>query len=325
MVCIIGVAAVVEVSDDVVTLTHSIAQGTLEHEEQTLYNYNGSGILTYFWFAGNWEGLNETLFKIYIDDQYEISFSYYLGMGIGFGQEDAWGTRLMGKGSITSGVFNTYKIPFGVSVRISAQLPPSVTRSKVPFWFVVRGLTGIHNVELSGVRLPKGARLYLDKVENVQLKPLDFIEYFQSNRSGLILQMTMATQSGNTHHMEGCIRMYPHKAQDFYTDPFLLLSSGTEDYFGTAWGFRERKDNPLYHFELAGLTSISPTHDSFSAYKIHLEDPLIFSRKEGVRLTWRNGDTVDPETGLKCVNLYGKPKGEATKTTVTFYVWSYQW
>ncbi len=32
-------------------------------------------------------GLNETIFNISVDNEYTITYEYYLGMGIGFGEE----------------------------------------------------------------------------------------------------------------------------------------------------------------------------------------------------------------------------------------------
>jgi len=283
-------------------------------------------MLSYFWMAGEWEGLNETIFTIYIDDKYEIIFQYYLGMGIGFGQEDAWGIPLMGKGATTSSVYNTYKIPFQSSVRVTARLSMSTQSKQEEFWFVIRGLAGLSQVNLNGYLLPDGATLQLYRVENLYVKPFEFVDLFTSNNSGAVLQVTMMGQSGNTHFMEGCMRSYSALSTDNYQDPFTLLSSGTEDYFSSAWGFRETTRTSLFHFPGAGLTHISKDHGTMSAYKIHTDDPLIFSKKKGgIRMNWRNGDTVDLLTGAKCADLNGYPKGLPTDSVVTFYVWVYEW
>jgi len=318
--------AATTITDDTYTIAHSIAEGTLTHEEQLLFSYDGVGMLSYFWFAGHWEGLNRTLFRIEIDKDYSISFEYYLGMGIGFGSEEVWGIPLMGKGAVLSSVFNTYKIPFKRGTKVFASLHPTVEEKETTFWFVIRGVAGIEEVEVNGWKLPRGATLRLYTTEQFGIKPFQFVEIFASNNSGMVLQVTMMSESGNTHHMEGCMRSFAYAATDYWKDPFVLVSSGTEDYFGSAWGFRGPNRTSQFHFPTGGLTHINSDHSQFSAYKVHTDDPFIFSSKKGgIRFTWRNGDTVSLVTGKKCTDLYGYPHGIPTLTNVIFYAWVYEW
>eukprot|EP01051_Picozoa_sp_SAG22_P012153 SAG22_NODE_1239_length_5047_cov_3.281326_2_plen_548_part_00 len=60
---------------------------------------------------------------------------------------------------------------------------------------------------------------------------------------------------------------------------------------------------------------------SFSAYRVHDLDPIRFGPR-GFRLTWRNGDTVDPHSGLKC---YGEGHGIEFITAVPVHLQSYAW
>ena len=49
----------------------------------------------------------------------------YLGHGIGFGDDfSPWGTARIGKIGTGTSVYNTYRIPFGASVRVTAQRSP---------------------------------------------------------------------------------------------------------------------------------------------------------------------------------------------------------
>ncbi len=166
--------------------------------------------------------------------------------------------------------------------------------------------------------------LFSSSLLSFAANPFEFVDLFATPNSGAVLQVTMATQSGNTHHMEGCMRWYPYNStlpKNSYnykqyensndiiinnnnninnkknsendmdiemkdikqndTIPFVLLSSGTEDYFGSAWGFRQETRKKLFHFPQSGLTFINNDHTSFSAYKIHTDDPLFFSKKTG--------------------------------------------
>ena len=53
--------------------------------------------------------------------------------------------------------------------------------------------------------------------------------------------------------------------------------------------------------------------NTFSAYRFHEEDPIIFQK--GLRLIWRNGEAWEN----------GKPFANPKESTVTSYVWVYEW
>jgi len=119
--------------------------------------------------------------------------------------------------------------------------------------------------------------------------------------------------------LEGCYHAYSPYNEKF---PGKLLSTGTEDYFDSAWYF----DGGEFRLENAGFTHLKQNGDSveWSAYRFHEQDPLPFSN--GFRLIWRNGDTVNPLTGLKCfVETGGAPAGSPTVSEVTLYAWVYVW
>ena len=80
-----------------------------------------------------------------------------------------------------------------------------------------------------------------------------------------------------------------------------LLSSGTEDYFSSAFYFNAG----TFQFAEAGLTHLNdsarasdPRRWQLSAYKLHEQDTLAF--RDGINVSWRNGDTASHTTGLKC-------------------------
>lgn len=102
----------------------------------------------------------------------------------------------------------------------------------------------------------------------------------------------------------------------------LLISTGTEDYFISAYYFNAgqfRLPNSGYtHFKSANSTV------ELSAYRFHTADPLVFTN--GAKLTWRNGDATDPATGLKClIETGGNVVGSPTAANVLAYAWVYTW
>jgi len=274
-------------------------------KEAELFAHDGRGCLTHVWFGGDWPGWDRTRIRYYVDGEEKpsIDMELFLGHGIGFGDEAApWGTERIGKTGHPSGVFNTYRIPFGKSIRVTAQACAGL-KDDPPFWWIIRGVENMP-VELGGIRLPDDARLKLYRVEDRDMKPLEFLDLCNSPRAGFLYQVTLAVQSGNLNFLEACMRVY----LDGATEP-LLLSSGTEDYFLGTYYF----NRGTYHLPMAGVTHLDTKNNTFSAYRFHEQDPIIF--KNTLRLTWRNGEATEN----------GKPFGDPKPSTVTTYTWVYEW
>jgi hypothetical protein len=135
-------------------------------EEMVLFEQAGAGTLTHMWFGGSWPGWGDTRIRVYVDGEAEagIDMALFLGHGVGWGDDAApWGTHRMGKTGHPSGVYNTYRIPFGKGVKVTARLTPGVNEPK-DFWWIVRGLTH-YPVQLGGITLPTAARLRLHRKE----------------------------------------------------------------------------------------------------------------------------------------------------------------
>ena len=117
--------------------------------------------------------------------------------------------------------------------------------------------------------------------------------------------------------MEGCHRVYtPHTV----TFPGFLISTGTEDYFDSAFYFNAGQ----FHQENAGLTHLlrNDNTSELSAYRLHDDDPIFF--QNGFQFVWRIGDVSDTN-GLKCTAIKGDPAGSPQPTTITAYTWVYTW
>ena len=280
--------------------------------EAVLYEHQGKGCLTHFWFGGNFKGVENTRIRYYVDgtEQPAIDMALYLGHGIGFGDNHApWATKHVGKIGRGNGIYHNYRIPFGKSIRVTAQRAPDA-EDNPQIWWIIRGVENLR-ISIGGVVLPESARLTLSKLENHVAAGLEEFDLFKAPGAGAVHQVTIAAESldepKRLTFLEACIRAYADGAKE----P-RLLSSGLEDYFLGTYYF----DTGKYHADIAGLTHFDPRAGRFSAYRFHDEDPLFF--KNGLRLTCRCGET---EHGT----LEGVAYCDPPRTRYTTYVWAYRW
>jgi hypothetical protein len=259
------------------------------------------------WFGGDWPGYDHTRIRFYVDGETKpsIDMELFLGHGIGWGDASApWGTERLGKTGQPSGLYNTYPVPFGKSIRVTGELGAGVEKPQT-FWWIFHGVENFP-VYLGKIRLPANVRLRLQVHRDVTLEPLQMFEIGQSSHSGALYQVTLAVASKNFNFLEAMLRAYIDEVKE----P-LLLSSGTEDYFLGTYYF----NRGIYHLPLAGLTHKEEAADGtcrFSAYRFHEDDPVIFQK--ALRLVWRNGEEKD-----------GKAYESPQQSQVTSYVWLYEW
>ncbi len=280
-------------------------------QESELFDYAGKGCLTHMWFGGSFKNYGETSIRIYVDGETNaaIDMQLFLGHGIGFDDSAApWGVARMGKTGDPSGVYDTYRIPFGKRIRVTAQLAPGAPEHP-EFWWIIRGTENLP-AEVGGVKLPAAARLKLYKLADYTAQPLEEFPLCDVKGNGALYETTMAAKGlraggdwTELSFMEGCMRAYIGGA-----DQPLLLSSGLEDYFLGTYYFNKGK----YYTPVAGLTHYNPGEHEFSAYRFHDDDPIFFH--DGLRLTARCGDKVN-----------GHVIGNPPQAKYTTYVWLYQW
>ena len=299
------------------TIGKEVRRLSADHEAE-LFAHEGCGCLTHMWFGGDFKNYGLTRIRIYVDGEATPSIDMQLMMGHGIGFQDPaapWGITRMGKTGHPSGIYNTYRIPFGKHIQVTGQLPEGA-EGNPHFWWIIRGTEGL-GVEVAGVKLPAAARLKLYTRENYTAQPLEEIDMCRTRDAGVLYQTTIAAKSTNLNYLESCVRAYI----DGKKKP-LLLSSGLEDYFLGTYYF----NRGLYHTPLAGLTHLDKDDHSFSAYRFHEQDPVFFAH--GLRLTVRCGEKVDgvlaespaPDR-LPDGHVFGKPRA----TTYTTYVWVYEW
>jgi hypothetical protein len=274
--------------------------------EAELFRHTGKGFLTHMWFGGNFHNYGLTRIRVYIDGETDasIDMELMLGHGIGFQDEGSpWGVERLGKTGQPSGIYDTYRIPFAKSVRLTAQRAKD-EEGDPPFWWIIRGVENLP-LEIGGARLPDQARLKLYKVVRRATKPLEEFDLCNTPKSGRLYMVTIAGKSSNFCFLESCVRAYIGGA----SKP-MLLSSGLEDYFLGTYYFNRGK----YYTPVAGLTHLVPNSE-FSAYRFHETDPLYF--ENGLRLTIRAGEEFNGK-------VFG-PKAGPQETEFTTYAWVYEW
>lgn len=283
--------------------------------ETALMEHKGKGSLTHLWFGGDFKGYEQTIIRIYVDGETtpSIDMEMFLGHGIGFNDSHApWSTDRMGKTGAPSGVYNTFRIPFGREIKVTAQLSAE-SPDNPNFWWIIRGTESLP-VTLGGVLLPDNARLKLYKVENKEFEPLTEFDMCNVEGKGALFLVTVAAKGLRTLansaerwmdlcYMEACVRAYFNNGKDT-----VMLSSGLEDYFLGTYYFNKGR----YYGNVAGLTHLDTEINEFSAYRFHDEDPVFF--QNGFRLTSRIGEKIGEKV------FHNPPK-----TRYTTYVWLYQW
>ena len=282
------------------------------YKEAELLRHEGKGCLTHMWFGGDWPGYDKTVLRVYADGEGRPSIEMELGLGhgVGFGDNAApWGSEKMGKTGHPSGIYNTYRTPFGKSLRVTAQRAKD-SPDGAPFWWIIRGTENLP-VTLGGVRLPETARLKLHKLENHIAKPLEEFALCDVKGAGMLYQVAMAVQGErktgdwkDLGYMEGCVRAYLNGA----AKP-EYLSSGLEDYFLGSGYFHQ---NQRYYGAVAGLTHIDKKANAFAAYRFHDDDPVCF--QTGLKLTCRCGEEIK-----------GRVFHEPGSATFSVYTWVYEW
>ena len=287
----------------------------LKKEQETeLFQHDGKGCLTHMWFGGDLFDHEDMIIRVYVDGEAQASIDMELFLGHGIGFKDSyspWGTEVMGNMGRTSGIYNTYKIPFSKSVRITAQLAPTadVSEREPTFWWIIRGTENLP-VVFNGVRLPDNARMKLYKLEDYTAEPLEEFTMADMKGAGMLYQVTMEAKGlRDTDHwrdlsfMESCIRAYESGKEE----P-MFVSSGLEDYFLGTYYFNTGR----YANKLAGLTHFDAEKQEFSAYRLHGDDPIFF--QNGLRLTNRCGEKI----GEKVFH-------DPPRTRYTVYTWVYEW
>lgn len=273
------------------------------------------GVMQHFWTTAPNPTEDDVIIRYYVDgeENASIAFQPSLACGVGFADTTApWGTKWFGKGANDGGYFWNFRVPFQKSILVTAQ---HTTKPNGGFYMIVRGTTN-SPIVLGDYRVPSNAKL-LQFTNNAAFQPMDWVTIASlPSGAGIFFMHTIAVKSGSMNFLEGCYHLiYP--GQDF---PGTLLSSGTEDYFDSAWYFNAGE----FNMPVSGFTHLNTTDGiAWSAYRFHDMDPVVFSN--GFQILWRNGDMLDA-AGIKClIQEGGKIVGNPTVSQVQTYGWVYTW
>lgn len=287
--------------------------------EEVLYEKNGKGLLHHMWFGGGFEGIENTVIRVYVDDEKKPSIEMKMSEGFAnayHSTNNFQSSSIIGKTGEKGGVYNTFKIPFGEKIKITAQNKEIKGKSEQYFWWILRGTTNMP-LTLNGVTLPENARLKLHKVEEKLINSYDEFDLCDTKKDGLLYMVYMQGEAAEPNKiyeiewyklsfLEACMRAYVGGAKE----P-VFLSSGLEDYFLGTYYFQSGR----FANDLAGLTYIDKENAKFAGYRIHDRDPYYF--KNGLRLTCRAGETWPEKDDIQ---LHDAPNSKFTT-----YTWIYEW
>lgn len=324
-------------------------------------NTVGPAVVTEQWYTGYGCFGPKTRLRYYFDGEQtaSIDVNLYMAHGIGFvsssdemlnstdksnmaandddgpassmpnGPDDPgipWGTRRIGHTAKGGGLYNTIRVPFQKSLRVTFETPYSGY-----YWYIIRGAEN-HPIVIGDLVLPKTAKLKLNKIENYIIQPKEYVVVASStNKTGLLYKVALAATSVDFNYLEACYRALIDDAKDFQ-----FLSSGTEDFFLSAFYY----NGGLFHTDHSGLTFFK-NPGTMSAYKFFEDDPVTFQKS--FKLIWRCGEAIDNDCYKPDKACYFKGNSQYCKTkqgfakrkmpfapqlaatTMTSYVWMYEW
>lgn len=303
------------------------------NETTTFTHYlqpGATGLINHFWITGQQDELAGVMYNYYIDGESSpsISFTPSMASGVGFNDGQApWGNKWFGKGAKDGGWFFNFQIPFYKSIRVTSWR----SLGSIGYYYIIRGVVQQPKVpiRIGNYELPSNARLRMFETKETLFPAFSWVPLLSLEKgSGLLFMHTLAVKSADENFLEGCYHAYTPFNQSF---PGTLLSTGTEDYFDSAWYFNAGE----FHLPVSGFTHFLSSVGliEFSAYRFHEQDPLPFS--DGFRFVWRNGDLSSG--GIKCLTQGGpsatnKPVLRTNASAPNFadayvsaYVWVYTW
>ena len=216
----------------------------------TLDSDTSHGVLHHFWITGNHGPgeIDEAWISYFVDGEAEPSIEFQPSRMCGqffpelMNETDLYSAGPMcGRNSNVGGWFNTFPVPFGRSVVVTAR--PSadwVAKNGCLHSYInVRGTENLPIVlPLSGVALPSTARLQLQRHEWTEREPLEYVNVTSNpeGQKGLVFMIGFAVEArpeGGTSvgggYVEGCWQFYRQRNEPF---PGLVVGTGLEDYFG---------------------------------------------------------------------------------------------
>ncbi|MGC9469564.1 MAG: glycoside hydrolase family 172 protein [Anaerolineae bacterium] len=255
---------------------------TLEPQSTTcLADIEGPGVIQHIWITVDPRAYRDTILRFYWDGEAEASVEVPLGDFFCNGHGLRYNVTSLPIAVNPSGGFNSYwPMPFRKRVRITIE---NQHREEIRgfFYQITYALT---EVPASAAYLHAQWRRSLTSREYPEHVIADGVRG-QGHYVGTFLAWT---QLSNGWWGEGEIKFYVDGDADFPT----LCGTGTEDYFGGAWGFGSETYStpflgyPLYRKEPGEV----PRH---GLYRWHVMDPIRFQQDLKVTIQalgwWPNG------------------------------------
>jgi hypothetical protein len=296
---------------DTVLLNYTVSGNSLASGDPTATH----GVLTHFWVTGDAPAIDEVWVSYFVDGEASPSIEFQPGAMCGdFFPEQLNRTvpflysagTLCGRNANAGGWFNTFPVPFGRSVVVTARpsAPWAAAHGCLHSYFNVRGTEGLPlTLPISGTPLPSAARLTLQRTDWTLRQPLEYVNVTSNppGQRGLIFLVGFGVEARPAGgaavgggYIEGCWQFYRAAAEPF---PGMVVGTGLEDYFDSAFYFGA--DTALgrgvrFANALAGLPFFrrDGATERLSAYRSHATDPLAFT--DGGRLVWRVGEGHQP-------------------------------
>jgi Protein of unknown function (DUF2961) len=190
------------------------------------------------------------------------------------------------------------------------------TSGEATIYYQAHGLDGAIP-RFGAIDLPSSARLSIQRNDLV-LPKLAYLNVssYPSGTSGLVAALSIAFIAPNLNTLEGCFHFYPTANTPY---PGQLHSTGTEDEFLSSYYF----DEGAFQSKMSGLF-YKIGNGTIAMWRSYQDDPQIWI--DGGAFTWRNGDTSDPNTGIKCMietggKIAGNPQDAPVQTLTYNYVW----
>jgi hypothetical protein len=220
------------------------------------------------------------------------------------------------------GWYNLYQIPFEKQVKVTMTCSVDT-----PFWFRLGGVEN-YPIAVGNLELPSNAKLQIHRFdESVPVGTLVTLANV-SGSAGLLTQLNVWIRSSEAYQ-EGCIQATIDGGRK------LWMSSGLEDYFlGSYFHTMPQMSLGVTGFHLNNSTVCPSKHNgpnSLAAYRIHTQDPVLFSNS--LQYQWQaTGNDVEGKT---LCNYQWPPKdevkaafaesthGEVGTVAITTYAWVY--
>ena len=246
-------------------------EGMQPGEEKVLCDFEGCGVIRRIWLTIS-ERSTEVLQNLYVRMYWDGADEPQVDVPLG----DFF---LMGLGQMRPFENSFFSTGEGRSFCCTIPMPFRKHARMILYNALDRGLTHLfYDVDLTLEPLDDDAMHFCAKFEDIPQNELekDITVLECGGKPGRFLGMNLAVLAdtekyGNLWWGEGEVKIY----MDGDAQNPTLVGSGTEDYFGSAWGLGE--------FINADQGCVSLTGVAASMYRFHVKDPIFF--KNDIRVT----------------------------------------